>query len=245
MNVFVFCARESPIQLDLCLVGLFLPWKLSDDAFGYSRLFTMSATKLDNVFIRSFFVENRISRSWTMDLLINSLFIAKYCIKLGLRQRPFVLLLFGPDSLFHITPLSTWAYCALEKGGVTVMPTRRISPTRALSIWGVFWLLFVALGLSCVCAQCRRHVCCDCRSLAPRSPRSILYTAARRPLFAVTNSCRRWAFSVTNSCRRRAFSAGTRCWRAFELRVPNPLINLAGFITSLLLATSWRFVQWY
>ena len=156
-----------------------------------------------------------------------------------------MLLPFGPNSLFQITPLSTWAYCALRKGGVTVRPTRRISPTRALLIRAVFWLLFVALGLSCVCAQCRRHVCCDCRSLAPRSPRSILYTAARRPLFAVTNSCRRWAFRATNSRRRWACSAGTQCRRAFELRIPNPVIIVAGFITSLLLATSWGFVQWY
>lgn len=55
---------------------------------GCSRLFTMSATKLDYVFIRSFFVENELSRSWTMDLFMNSLLKTKYCIKLGLRQFP-------------------------------------------------------------------------------------------------------------------------------------------------------------
>ena len=48
----------------------------------------MSSTKLEDVFIQSFFIENEISRSWTMDLFMSSLLGTRYRTKLGVRQRP-------------------------------------------------------------------------------------------------------------------------------------------------------------
>ena len=48
----------------------------------------MSSTKLNDVFIRNFFIENEISRSWTMDLFMSSLLGTRYLTKLGVRQRP-------------------------------------------------------------------------------------------------------------------------------------------------------------